>query len=314
MRTLFAGLEVNLITTPDEWADAFAGHLREGGKSERTVAAYLQDLRSFAAWFAQANGEEFSPELITSFDLRAYRKHALEERKLKPATWNRWKAGLAALCRWSVEIGWLNYDPSIDIKPARQAELPPRWLDRQNANRLMRQAERLVNAAQTGHAKAQALRDRALLAVLLYAGLRESEAVALDIVDLDIGERKGRLRVHMGKGDKYREVPLSKEARLALSTWIAERGGWSGPLFTSKQGGQRLGARAVNHRVAEIGRLAGIDGLSPHDLRHTCAKRMLDGGTPLTVVQRILGHRRLATTARYVKPGWDDLEDAVETI
>ena len=307
------GLQVSVLSSPDEWSGAFADHLREGGKSERTVEAYLQDLRSFAAWYAQVNGEELSPDLITSFDLRAYRKYALVERKLKPSTWNRWRSALVALCRWAVAAGWLYEDPTKDIKGAKVAELPPRWLDRRQANRLMRQAERLVNAASTDRGRWQALRDRAMLAIMLYAGLREAEVVALDAGDIEIGERSGRVRVYMGKGDVYREVPLSKEARLALSAWLEVRGN-PAPLFTSKQGDGRLSTRAVIYRVAEVGRLARIDGLTPHDLRHTCAKRMLDEGAPLTVVQRILGHRRLATTARYVQPGWGDLEDAVETI
>ena len=71
--------------------------------------------------------------------------------------------------------------------------------------------------------------------------------------------------------------------------------------------------RTVQRVVAEIGRLAGLE-VSPHDLRHTCLKRMVDAGTPLTVVQKIAGHKKLETTARYIKPGWGDLEKAVERV
>jgi len=127
-----------------------------------------------------------------------------------------------------------------------------------------------------------------------------------------LGERVGRVTVRRGKGDKFRQVPLAKEARRALRLWLDTRGADPGPVFPSKRT-PRISTRAVIERVREIGRMAGVE-LTPHDLRHTCAKRMCDEGVPLTVVQKILGHSRLETTARYVKPGWDDLAAAVERI
>jgi len=75
----------------------------------------------------------------------------------------------------------------------------------------------------------------------------------------------------------------------------------------------RLTTRQVQRVVAEIGRQAGIE-LTPHMLRHTFAKRLVDNGSPLTVAQKLLGHSRLDTTSRYVKPGWDDLARAVESL
>ena len=83
--------------------------------------------------------------------------------------------------------------------------------------------------------------------------------------------------------------------------------------FTGTARGERISARLVQRRVAEIGRVCGIP-VSPHDLRHTFAKRMLDDGAPLTVVSKLLGHSRLETTARYVQPGWADYEKWVERI
>lgn len=217
-----------------------------------------------------------------------------------------------ALCGWAVAAGVLNQDPSNGLEAASIVEMPPRWLDRSQVNRLMRQAERLVNGAGTNYGRWQAIRDQALLALMVYAGLRESELISLDVCDVEIGERKGRVIVRHGKGGKYREVPLAKEVRRALGMWLDVRGADPGAIFQSKRGG-RLTRRAVIHRVKEIGRLADVQ-ISPHDLRHTCAKRMLDEGTPLTVVQKVLGHSRLDTTARYVTPGWGDLERAVERI
>jgi len=305
-------LVVEEVVSTEYWMEAFEIYLSEGGKSKRTIEAYMQDVGSFACWYAQVNGCEFEAKGLTSYDLRAYRKYALEERRVKPATWNRWRSSLVVLSGWAVAVGYLYTDPSKGIPAAELAALSPRWLERSQINGLMRQAERMVNGAQTDYGRWQALRDQAILALMLYAGLRESEVIGLDVGDVELGERKGRVVVRRGKGDKYREAPLAKEARRALGLWLEARGGEVGALFGSKRAG-RLSRRAVIHRVKEIGRLAGVQ-ISPHDLRHTCAKRMLDEGAPLTVVQKVLGHSRLDTTARYVTPGWGDLEQAVEKI
>jgi site-specific recombinase XerD len=305
-------LAVRELIVETFWIDEFETYLINEGKAHPTIQAYGLDVRLFAAWYAQVNGEEFDISVLTRFDLRAYRIYALDDRRVKPATWNRWRASLMALCGWAVAAGILNQDPSMGLEAARVVEMPPRWLERSQVNRLMRQAERLVNGAGTKYGRWQAVRDQAILALMVYAGLRESELIGLDVDDVEVGERKGRVIVRQGKGGKYREVPLSKEARYALGMWLEVRGADPGVLFWSKRGGG-LTRRAVIHRVKEIGRLADVQ-VSPHDLRHTCAKRMLDEGAPLTVVQKVLGHSRLDTTARYVTPGWGDLERAVESI
>ena len=72
--------------------------------------------------------------------------------------------------------------------------------------------------------------------------------------------------------------------------------------------------RQAQKMVGALGERAKVEDLTPHALRHTCAKRMVDAGRPLTEIQKILGHEKLETTARYCQPGWEDLERAVESI
>ena len=295
-----------------EWLQAFAGHQAAQGKSERTVMAYCQDLRSFASWYRDTNGQAFSPELITSFDLREYRRWAVDGRRMAPSTWNRKRIGLAVFCQWAQETVYLSYDPFQGIDPWQEAELPPRWLEKGDYARFMRQVEQSINGATTDHWRWQAFRDQAIVALMVYAGLRESEVVKLDLRDVGISERKGRVTIWKGKGEKKREIPLNAEARRALAMWQEYREATEGALFVGKTG-KRLSTRTVQRRVAEIGRRAGLE-VTPHDLRHTFAKRALDGGAPLTVVSKLLGHARLETTARYVQPGWGDYEQAVEGI
>lgn len=292
------------------WESQFEAAI--SGRSGNTVAAYRRDIGGFARWYAQVNRQAFDPALLTSIDIRDYRRHSLEVEQVKPSTWNRRRSSLAVFCQWAFESGFVNYNPFQGVDAAEQVELPPRWLEVSQLKKVIRQVERQVNAARSDAEKSQALRDQALVALMAYAGLRECEAVALDLGDVQIGERSGRVIVRLGKGGKRREVPLNLECRRSVAMWLDVRGNAPGALFSGRSG-ERISTRLVQRCVAEIGRLSGVQ-LSPHDLRHTFAKRMLDEGAPLTVVSKLLGHSRLETTARYVQPGWADYESAVERI
>jgi integrase/recombinase XerC len=284
--------------------------LMNRGLSVNTRDAYRQDINSFSQWFWEVNGQELTPDLITGVDLRAYRAWEVEEMQVKPATWNRRRSSLATFCEWAQEAGYLNYNPFQDIEPMDEVDLPPRWLEKKEFQAFIRQVELDVNTAKTDYGRWQAIRDQGMICLMVYAGLREGEVVALMTQDVEISERKGRVIVKNGKGEKRREVPLNKEARRALSLWLNEH--YGGYLFISHHGGD-LSTRSVQRRVEEIGREAGIE-VTPHDLRHTFAKRMLDAGVPLTTISKLLGHARLETTKRYVQPGWGDFERAVEKI
>ena len=296
-----------------KWIEKFIRFIESDGCSELTRKAYRQDINHFANWFEQQNGQEFTPDLITSIDLRAYREAHLKI-NAAPASFNRRRATLKRLCSWSIDHGYLSYDPFQGVDPLDQIEPPPRWLSNNEYHRFIRQMELAVNGAQTDHWRWQAVRDQAIVALMLYAGLREFEICALNVEDIQIGERKGRVIIWQGKGKKKREVPLSIETRRALLLWIEVAQRDKGTLFLGK-GGNRISTRLVQKRVEAIRRAADLDSdVTPHALRHTFAKRLLDAGNPLTVVSKLLGHSRLDTTARYVQPGWSDFENAVERI
>ena len=293
------------------WQAAFTAWLERDGRSERTIRSYRQDVRAFSAYFERVNGQGFSPELITSLDLRGFREFSLGEQQVSAATWNRRRVSLKILCQWAQESGLVSYNPFQGVQAVQKQQTAPRWLNRGDYGRLMRTIERMANTASTPAGQRQAVRDQAMVYLMAFAGLREGEVCALDLTDLEISERKGRVVVRRGKGDKEREVPLNNTVRQALSCWLAVHPDGDA-LFCGKRG-ERLSERAVQRRVKEIGRLAGVE-LTPHVLRHTFAKRTLDRGAPLTVVSKLLGHARLETTARYVQPGWEDFEQAVERL
>lgn len=301
------------VKIAESWQGEYELQLTRKGKSAHTIKSYLAACQAFAGWFAQANGQDFSPDLLNNWDLRSWRTWCLETARVSPATWNQRRAALMSLCQWARKGGLIIHDPMEDIPSADQVEQAPRWLTAAEFGRVMRQIELEVNGANTDLRRWRAVRDAAMVAVMAFAGLREAELVSLSCADVVLSERKGQVNVRLGKDEKFRSVPLSQDARRPLGQWLQVRPAGPGPLFVDEHGAP-LSTRAVQKRVAALGEAAKVDNLTPHRLRHSCAKRMVDAGRPLTEVQKILGHARLDTTARYTQPGWEDLEEAVESV
>jgi integrase/recombinase XerD len=162
--------------------------------------------------------------------------------------------------------------------------------------------ERLLSAASLGDTPAS-LRDRALLEVLYGAGARISEAVGLDVDDIDAQEGVVRL---FGKGGKERLVPLGSYAAEAVSAYLvrgrpalASKGKGTAAIFLNQRGG-RLSRQSAWSTLRAAAERAGLSGhLSPHTLRHSFATHLLDGGADVRVVQELLGHASVTTTQIY---------------
>lgn len=173
-------------------------------------------------------------------------------------------------------------------------------------------------------AAADTARDRALVAVMVGAGLRVAELVALDVLDLhEDGDGETVLHVRQGKGRRDRSVPIRADVAQLVRAYLHETGrtlGSEGPLFRAHDRGaagrrrQRLSTRGVAAVVERLVARAGIQGkaLSPHSLRHTMALRSLRHGADVVALAKLLGHARLTTTQRYVDHlGLDELREAV---
>jgi integrase len=300
------------ITYLEDWRSAFQQSLLDSKLSENTIKNYMQDMTVFARWFEEANpGKPFNPGLISSWDIRAFREWELDVKRVSAGTWNLRRASLFKLCSWLERNGIDLHFNIRDIPIAKEEPKSPDWLTENEFNALVRAAEMQIRTANTLARKVRATRDWALMAVMVFGALRESEAADLRLADLSMSERRGRIFIQRGKGDKSREVPLNAEARRAISAWLEVRGTEPGPLFSDEHG-RAISGRAIQKRIAELGKAARIDHIHPHRLRHTCLKRMIDAGRPLTEAQLIAGHSSIQSTARYVMPGWEDLEAAVE--
>lgn len=304
----------------DDLYQQFAADLREKDRSEYTITGYLRDLRLFGAWFRAVNGEEPMPLAITPLDVRRYREYLVHDRQQAAATINRKLAALRAWLAWACDRGLIETNPAQGIKGVRSGRSAPRWLNRKETYALLRElhkAEQLAAARAGGDprhpALVQARRDAAVVSLLLHAGLRVGELVALEVGDVEVSDRKGQVTVRFGKGGKQRTVPLNADARRAVRAWLAVRPELGNALFYGK-GGRPLSERGVQWRVSRYARRAGLEGVSPHNLRHSLGKNLVDAQVPLDQVATLLGHESLDTTRIYTTPSADDLAQAVERV
>ncbi len=274
----------------------FKNSLLARGLSTGTAATYLGHLRRFFLWLEGTYGEA-DVGAVTPLDVSDYRRYLLNKNR-KPATVNNALDAVSSFFAWAKEAGVVESDPAEGVKRLPEQKAAPKWLGRRELGALMRAVQ-----------KHGSKKDQVLMALLLHTGLRVSEAVSLGVADVVLRERSGHVVVRRGKGSKYREVPLNATARRILSGYLPEVSGeW---LFPGKKG--PMTRRAAEKAVAKYARLAGVEA-TPHSLRHTFCKMLVDAGESLDRVAALAGHENLNTTARYTRPGRADLEKAVEKI
>ena len=268
--------------------------------ASRSRQAYGHQVRRYLAWLedrSPVDGDPLADEAARDWAVRDYKRHLKAVERWRPASVN---LALAALDSFYTQLG-------LGRPVVRREDLParaPRAITEEQQRRLLRMAERA------------SARDRAIVVVLLYTGLRLAELVALDVEDVRISARKGLLVVRSGKGDAYREVPLNALVRQVLGEWLAERqqrvNEGERAVFVGR-GGRRLSKRSVDDVVRGLGEDAGVK-LSAHLLRHTFLTWMVRQGSDLVLVAELAGHRRLETTRRYSLPSDVDRLLAVENL
>ena len=314
----------------------YLAHLTaERGLSANTLLSYTRDLRRYLAALT-ARGKTSLDE-VTEEDVAAFvaglRQGSDGRPPLSAGSAARAVVAVRGLHAFAVREGIADSDPARLVRPPA----PPRRLPKAIG---VAEVERLLAAAGAGDGLT-ALRDRALLELLYGTGARISEAVGLDIDDLDL--REGSVRLS-GKGGKFRVVPAGSYACAALEAYLVRarpslaaggagaavlagraRADGSGPgsgtrrrprasrvsgsaVFLNARGGRltRQGAWMVLRAAAGRARL---DGVSPHTLRHSFATHMLDGGADVRVVQELLGHASVTTTQVYTLVTVDHLRE-----
>jgi integrase/recombinase XerD len=272
-------------------AEAWLDELQKGRRlSERTIDAYRRDLEDYLA-FARTHRLAAWPEAGLTF-VDGYFA-SLQRRGLSGATVARRRSTLRGFHAFLARVGAHREDPvAVLPAPRRERRLP-------HAVSLA-DIERLI--AQPAGEAPLALRDRAMLELAYACGLRVSELVGLERSGVDL---RGRAVTVTGKGDKQRIVPFGRSAAAALGEWL-DRGR---PQLAARARHERVFCNARGGPLSRMGwwtilrghaRRAGIaTRVHPHALRHSFATHLLEGGADLRVVQELLGHASVTTTAIY---------------
>jgi integrase/recombinase XerD len=274
----------------------------ERGLSRNTLEAYRSDLLQFGRFLEK---RELSALDARSRDLSDFLAGLATSSGVaaSPATIHRKAACLRSFYRHLRREGILENDPTASLSAPRRGRKLPQVLTRGEVDRLL---------AQPKGTDPSALRDRALLELMYACGLRASEAIGLEVADLDLEEGVVRAR---GKGSRERIVPAGQSALRAARTYLERgrsqlvKGGVEPHLFVNFRGGAltRQGLYKIVRRHATSAGLA--DRMSPHTLRHTFATHLLAGGCDLRSVQEMLGHADVATTQLYTHLSSERLKD-----
>lgn len=288
-----------------EAIESFCDSMRiERNASTHTVRAYRTDLFDYARWAKRMNMDGLH---VTHRQLRRYLGE-LDRAQYSRTTINRRLSSLRGFFRWLNVVGMIYEDPASALLGPKQAKNLPHSIRPTDMAKLLSVYGR---RDETGEPREQTnvdMRNQALLELLYACGVRVSEASGLLLANVDL--EAGYIKV-FGKGSKERIVPLHDLAIFSLRSYalVARPALLDDKMcdyfFVSTRGNQ-MGTDSMRKMFKETLRRAGLDEtLSPHDMRHTFATDLLEGGADLRSVQELLGHVSLSTTQIYthVTPG-----------
>ena len=272
--------------------------------SPHTVRAYESDVSQYLAFVASETGKKMSELGPADLDMNSVRLHIAGLNKAGKARSSvaRKLSGLRTFVKYLRREEIIDHDPAaMTVAPKRDQTIPTHLSEPEMA--------RLIETPDTGDPLGR--RDRAILELFYASGLRLSELVAIDLEDLNLGDRMVRV---MGKGGKERILPFNQSTVAALKAWMKDRAqilvpeskklkgkrkNSADPLFINYRG-TRLTGRSVDRLLRRyVAQCSTRLGVSPHALRHSFATHLLQRGADLRAIQELLGHARLSTTQRY---------------
>ena len=271
-----------------EWVAGFRRHLAiERRLSAHTDSNYARDLAALVKYCDRHRLQDWAA--LDSQHVRTFAAHS-HAAGLAPRSIQRRLSAVRSFCNYLVRERALPGNPAYEIRAPKASRRLPHTLD----------ADQMAQLLNVTPGDALLARDHALLELLYSSGLRLGELVGLDLLDLDLRDRTVRV---LGKGRKSRIIPVGKKAVQALERWLRERAALVKPAETAvfiARNGRRLGARAVQLRVAAWARRRGLGvPVHPHLFRHSFASHLLESSGELRGVQELLGHADISTTQIY---------------
>ena len=263
--------------------------LMEKGLRDNSVEGYCNDLKIYLRYL-EREGKDY--RLVGYEEMIEY----LIERKKGGVSHRTVARGLVSVrlfYNYLILEGELKKNPLKEVIGPKLGNYLPKVLS-------FKEVERLINSVDERSYKG--FRDKTILELIYSAGIRVSE-----LVDLEVGRVYGKdgLLLIEGKGGKERIVPIGKRARDLMRVYMEDirsilmRGKVHNHVFVSVRGGEKLSRKGIWKLVRGYGKRVGLEGLSPHVLRHSYATHLLEGGADLRSIQELLGHERITTTQIY---------------
>lgn len=295
--------------------ERFIGYLQyEKNASPRTIEEYRRDVTQFRD-FLTPPGEKTLP--LHEIDHKVIREFvsSLYDRNLERSSIARKLAALRTFFKFCMRERLTKQNPARLVNSPRLPKRVPRVLSAEEMNAFLdnlasppsrHTGSKKESQKQRENEKLLLKRDRAILELLYGSGLRVSELVGLDVINIDTAAQM--LRV-LGKGRKERIVPYGDKAKQALENYgpvreeiLARSSDPNHEAVFLNQRGRRLTTNAVRHLLKKYARLSNVDwNLHPHSLRHAFATHLLADGADLRAIQELLGHASLSTTQRYTQ-------------
>lgn len=286
----------------NEFIKGFTAAMKNSGKSSNTISTYTRNAQLFCEWLERVTGEQFNGK-INTLDISEYTRYLSDNLK---QSLNSIKAKLTAVQKFAEYLTDSGYMPAVKVQQKKGATEPN--VEVLEKNELYKFLRYVINS--------ENLLNIAIIQTILNTGIRESELCALELSDLEITERKGTATIRSGKGNKYRVVPLNKDARNALTNYIehARPATDSEKVFIGQRGA--LTRNGVYKIVSRIGVKAIGKNVFPHMLRHQCFTAMAKNpNVDLKTIASIAGHSSTELTTRYyINSSATEKQNAVETL
>ena len=257
---------------------------------------YIADLRAFLRWSEENDHGDGSPLVLDIHDIQKYRSFLQDTKHHAPATINRRLQTLRKFYGFAMTEGW------VQANPAERVSLLSENASHRSRHLGDQDVARLLEAVRQGRRR-WAVRDWAIIQVLLGAGLKLSELTALRLSDAQLDTDPTILHVAGDRDRPSRAVPLEADVSEALQVYLSARQAGPGVdhLFVNRDG-RPLSTRSVQRLLRYYARVAELDGLTTQALRYVYARSIYERNGNLEEVTELLGHRHVATTIRYLRP------------
>ena len=257
--------------------------------SPHTRNKYQRDLRLFTEFLALKQISDW--QTVDYNTVSAFAANRFRQGK-KGNTIQRELSAIRSFYKYLIRQRLVTNNPALDVKAPKTSKKLPLTCDTEQIEQLLKSSSKDDDLR---------VRDLAMFELMYSSGLRLAELASLDLQHIDLSQRTMRV---LGKGNKYRQLPVGKKAISALNNWLKVRVGYlkqqpQDAIFISKQG-KRLSHRSIQSRLNGLIKSQQLNmHLSPHTLRHSFATHMLESSADLRAVQELLGHADISTTQIY---------------